>query len=78
MLPLSQGGAFQERVPERKNKAPDKGKQGRDVVVVEDGYERAEVLLVSDHDTSKENVLDLGCSFHMCPNMSRFATFRSK
>lgn len=47
-----------------------------DAAVVEEGYESAEVLLISKSDSNKEWILDFGCSYHMCPNKSWFETLQ--
>ena len=45
------------------NKTKDKGEAS----VASDGYDSADVLVVSDVDSGLEWILDSGCSFHMCP-----------
>ena len=51
------------------NKTKDKGEAS----VASDGYDSADVLVVSDVDSGLEWILDSGCSFHMCPNKNLFS-----
>ena len=46
-----------------------------DAAVILDGYDSAEVLNVVEAESSKEWILDLGCSFHMCPIKAWFEDF---
>ena len=39
-----------------------------------DGYDSVEVLTISKTGVNKDWVLDLGCSFHICPNKTWFET----
>lgn len=42
------------------------------VIVLEDGYESANVLVFATHSSDKQWIMDLGCSFHMTPNKDWF------
>jgi len=46
------------------------------VVVAQEGYDSAEVLVVSEEDSQKEWIFDSGCSFHMCPNKGWFENYK--
>ena len=63
---------MRKNCPKRvKVKKDDKESNGN-LVVAEDGYESSNVLLVATGITDKQWILDLGCSFHMSPNMDYF------
>ena len=47
-----------------------------DAAVILDEYDSAEVLNVAEVDSDKEWILDLGCSFHMCPIKAWFEYFK--
>nr|CAN69096.1 hypothetical protein VITISV_025437 [Vitis vinifera] len=47
-----------------------------DAAVILDGYDSAEMLNVAEMDSSKEWILDSGCSFHMCPIKAWFKDFK--
>ena len=46
------------------------------MVIAQDGYESAEVLVVSTSETERKWILDSRCSFHMTPNKACFETFK--
>ncbi|KAK2988419.1 hypothetical protein RJ640_007712 [Escallonia rubra] len=48
-----------------------------DAGVVEDNFDGAGILLVTISSSNGGWILDTGCSYHMCPNRDRFATYRS-
>ncbi|KAK3028454.1 hypothetical protein RJ639_039046 [Escallonia herrerae] len=48
-----------------------------DAGVVEDNSDGADVLSVSIGSSDGGWILDMGCSYHMCPNRDWFATYRS-
>ena len=50
----------------KKNKEHDEAKS--EVVVIEDGYDSADVLIVTTSESDRKWVLEFGCSFHMSPN----------
>ena len=49
-----------------------KGKEPMELAVASDGYESAEILMVSKVNSEKEWILDSGCTFHMTPNKAWF------
>ena len=57
----------------KKNQS-EKPKETRDATIVMDGYDSAEVFAISETRVNKDWVLDLECSFHMCPNRTWFET----
>ena len=61
-------GHFQRYYPERKKNQSDKPEEIRDVALVMDGYDSAEVLAITETRVNKDWVLDSRCLFHMCPN----------
>lgn len=63
---------FKRDCPDRKRKAQFKLKERGEAVVASKNFDSAEVLAISDQETSKEWILDSGWSFHMCPNKSWF------
>ncbi|PON41343.1 Zinc finger, CCHC-type [Parasponia andersonii] len=65
-------GHFKRDCPDRKKKVHEKPKDPGEASVASDGYDSAEVLVVTDEDSSKEWIMDSGCSFHMCPTKSWF------
>ncbi|KAK2976143.1 hypothetical protein RJ640_012353 [Escallonia rubra] len=62
--------------PERKRKKNDNSKTA-DAGVVKDNSNGADVLSVTISSSDGGWILDTGCSYHMCPNMDWFATYRS-
>lgn len=44
--------------------------------IASNGYESANVLVISETRSSEKWVLDLGCTFHITPNRSLFTTFQ--
>uniref|UniRef100_A0A803P381 Integrase catalytic domain-containing protein n=1 Tax=Cannabis sativa TaxID=3483 RepID=A0A803P381_CANSA len=54
----------------------DKSKERGDVGEVTDGYESADVLVVSSQESSDSWILDSGCSFHMTPKRELFDSFK--
>ena len=46
------------------------------MVVAQEGYDNAEVLVVSKEDSQKEWILDSRYSFHMCPNKGWFDNYK--
>ena len=40
-----------------------------------EGYDTADVLMVDEKDLTSEWILDLGCTFHMCPIKSWFSSY---
>ena len=48
-----------------------------DAVVVEEGYESSEVLVVSTIESDRNWILDSGCSFYMTPHRDWFEMFQS-
>uniref|UniRef100_A0A803NPW7 Retrovirus-related Pol polyprotein from transposon TNT 1-94-like beta-barrel domain-containing protein n=1 Tax=Cannabis sativa TaxID=3483 RepID=A0A803NPW7_CANSA len=54
----------------------DKSKERGDVGVVTDGYESADVLVVSSQESGDSLILDSRCSFHMIPRRELFDSFK--
>lgn len=71
-------GHFKRDCLERKYKQPDKYAEKGEASVVSDGYESAEVLVVSCQQSSTDWILDSGCSFHMCPIKSWFEDLKEQ
>lgn len=46
----------------------EKPKDAGDVAMAYDGYDSANAPVIGDVESSKEWILDLGCSFHIYPN----------
>ncbi|KAG8382493.1 hypothetical protein BUALT_Bualt05G0083000 [Buddleja alternifolia] len=65
-------GHIKRFCPERQQKKNDERKENVDVAISEDGYDSADVLLVSNESTEKEWILDSGCTFHTTPNKDWF------
>ncbi|KZV56298.1 hypothetical protein F511_00295 [Dorcoceras hygrometricum] len=65
-------GHFKKDCPDRRARNPERRKDPGDAAVVSDGYESAEVLVVSRTNKQDCWVMDSGCSFHMCPIKSWF------
>ncbi|KAG8364666.1 hypothetical protein BUALT_Bualt18G0022200 [Buddleja alternifolia] len=61
-------GHIRRLCPERQKKNLEKQKEQADIVVASDGYESADVLMVSSINSEREWILDSGCTFHMTPN----------
>lgn len=51
-------------------------RQKGEVIVVEDGYDSADLLIVATSESDRKWVLDSRCSFHMTPNKDWFETFK--
>ena len=75
-------GHYRRDCPDRKKnqekakeKEKEKEKESSSASYVEDGYESAEVLNISESSTNNNWILDSGCSFHMTPNKSWFETY---
>ena len=43
-----------------------------------EGYDTADVLMVDEKDLTSEWILDLGCTFHMCPIKSWFSSYMER
>ncbi|KAE8692398.1 hypothetical protein F3Y22_tig00110839pilonHSYRG00037 [Hibiscus syriacus] len=69
-------GHFKKNCPDRKKKYQEKPKDSGEVSVVSDGYDSAEALVITESESSKEWILDSGCSFHMCPHKDWFETLQ--
>lgn len=67
-------GHFKKDCPKRKRRFSESEKthDPRDADIVEEGYESAEVLTISETDSSKDWILDSGCTFHLTPNKDWF------
>lgn len=61
-------GQFKENYPDRKQKPNDKDGDSGDAAIAEDGYESADMLLVTTEKSENEWIMDSGFSFHMSPN----------
>ena len=62
--------------PKRNKKGKEQEKSKGEVVVAQDGYESANVLVVSTSEFDKKWILDYGFSFHMTPNKDWFESFK--
>ncbi|KAK3010846.1 hypothetical protein RJ639_011525 [Escallonia herrerae] len=69
-------GHYRKNCPERKGKKKDNSKTA-DPGVVEDNFDSADVLSVTISSSDGGWILDMGCSYHMCPNRNWFVTYRS-
>lgn len=72
-------GHFKRDCPERKNKNQEtKERTGNAAIATEEecNFETAEVLIATSQKPQGQWVLDLGCTFHMCPNISYFTTYQ--
>ncbi|RVW58895.1 Retrovirus-related Pol polyprotein from transposon TNT 1-94 [Vitis vinifera] len=69
-------GHFKKDCPDRRQNTVKKTVNEGDAAVILDGYDSAEVLNVAEVDSSKEWILDSGCSFHMCPIKAWFEDFK--
>ncbi|KAE8700517.1 hypothetical protein F3Y22_tig00110556pilonHSYRG00215 [Hibiscus syriacus] len=69
-------GHFKKNCPDRKKKYQEKPKDSGEVSVVSDGYDSTEALVITESESSKEWILDSGCSFHMCPHKDWFETLQ--
>ena len=63
-------GHIRKMCPERQKGNPEKKSEPAEVAIVGEGYELADVLIVSSINSDKEWILDSGCTFHMTPNKS--------
>ena len=54
--------------PYRQKGNQEKKKDQAKMAVASDGYESANILMVSSVNSEKEWILDSGCAFHMTPN----------
>ncbi|KAH9801673.1 hypothetical protein KPL71_001112 [Citrus sinensis] len=75
-------GHFKKDCPDRKNKSRDMKEKTGDATVASEsiesnGYDSAEVLIVTNDQTRSKWVLDSDCSFHMCPNKNLFINYES-
>ena len=61
--------------PKRNKKVKDEESRG-EVSIVEDGYESANILIVSTCESDQKWILDSGCTFHMTPNKDWFESFQ--
>ncbi|XP_073130764.1 uncharacterized protein [Henckelia pumila] len=68
----NQGWTSAKRFSRKERKAAEKPKEDGTLAVATNGYDSAEVLVVSKGNQNHECILDLGCSFHMCPIKSWF------
>lgn len=71
-------GHFKRNCPNRNKRRQEKSGDDGETSVVSDGYESAEALVIVDEDSNTDWILDSGCSFHMCPNMSWFEELNEK
>ncbi|KAK2992057.1 hypothetical protein RJ640_016987 [Escallonia rubra] len=69
-------GHYRKDCLEGKRKKKDNSKTA-DAEVVKDNSDGADVLSVTISSSDGGWILDTGCSYHMCPNMNWFATYRS-
>ncbi|KAL6339330.1 hypothetical protein AAG906_028057 [Vitis piasezkii] len=69
-------GHFKKDCPDRRQKTVKKTMNEGDVAVILDGHDSTEVLNMAEVDSSKEWILDSGCSFHMCPIKAWFEDFK--
>ncbi|RVW67898.1 Retrovirus-related Pol polyprotein from transposon TNT 1-94 [Vitis vinifera] len=67
---------FKKDCPDRRQNTVKKTMNEGDAAVILDGYDSVEVLNVAEVDSSKEWILDSGCSFHMCPIKTWFENFK--
>lgn len=70
-------GHFRKDCPQ--NKTKDKSEQGKEEsesANYMEGYDSAEVLMVSDFEVQNEWILDSGCSYHMTPNREYLIDFK--
>lgn len=74
MFECHKEGHYKIDCPERIKKTRFKPKERGEVAVASENFDSAEIRAISDQETSKEWILDSGCSFHMCPNRSWFET----
>ncbi|KAH9770104.1 hypothetical protein KPL71_012259 [Citrus sinensis] len=73
-------GNFKIDCPERKNKNKETKKRTENAAIAteeECSFETAGVLIATSQKPQGQWVLDLGCTFHMCPNRSYFTTYQS-
>ena len=68
-------GHFKKDCPS-KSRFNEWNKPNTDVVVAQEGYDSVEALVVSEEDSQKEWILDLGCPFHMYPNKGWFENYK--
>lgn len=60
-------GHFKKDRPEKKRRFTERSEKThdpRDAAIVEEGYESAEVLTISESDSSNDWTLDSGCTLH--------------
>ncbi|KAK3017138.1 hypothetical protein RJ639_006140 [Escallonia herrerae] len=69
-------GHYRKDCPEHKWKKKDNSKTA-DVGVVEDNSDGPDVLSVTICSSDGGWILNMGCSYHMCPNRDWFVTYRS-
>nr|KYP36396.1 Retrovirus-related Pol polyprotein from transposon TNT 1-94 [Cajanus cajan] len=70
-------GHFKKNCPER-NRDQKSSADSADIAAISDGYESADVLVVTTSQTQKDWVMDSGCSYHMCPKKDYFETLKLK
>lgn len=69
-------GHTQRFCPERQNGYNShRSKEGGNAMIVQDGYESAEALMVSSGKSDGKWIMDSGCLFHMTPNKPWFEKF---
>ncbi|XP_020581381.1 uncharacterized protein LOC110025306 [Phalaenopsis equestris] len=71
-------GHFKRNCPDRKNKYQEESEEPGEASVVSDDYDSAEALVITEFESSKEWILDSGCSFHMCPHKDWFETLQQE
>lgn len=71
-------GHMRKVCPERQRGNQERKKDEAEAAVVTDGYESAEILMVSSVNSEKEWILDSGCTFHMTPNKAWFEDLKEE
>lgn len=78
MLSLSQRGHFKRDCLKKKNKNHDRQNDSGNIAVVSHSYDSAKALFVNINESSKNWILDSGCSFHVSLNKSWFGSLELK
>ena len=69
MLPLQKGRSHLKILSKKTNGYNShRSKEGGNAVIVQDGYEFVEALMVGPGKSNGEWIMDSRCSFHMTPN----------
>ena len=63
--------------PKRSKKNKEQKELKGELAIAQDGYENAEVLVVSTCKSDRKLILDSRCSFHMTRNKDQFETFKT-